>query len=191
MVPEPAALMAVLAARGAVAGFTGLMEDRRFDRSGELEGRDEVLRVRTFHHPEGRREATVSWKGPVTVTTDGYKRRPELEYRLESGEREPAALFRALGFDEVHRIDRQVAYLALVGATLRLEWYPRMDVLLEIEGPPASIEAAIAATGIPRDRFCADPLAAFAARYAERTSRPAVLSLRELGRDIPTWVTGS
>lgn len=191
VVSDPVAVMALLASRGAVVGFLGLMEDRRFDRAGELARRDEVLRVRTFRYSDGRVVAALSWKGRVSVTPDGYKRRPELEYRLESGESEPAALCRALGFDEVHRIDRRVAYLSLAGATLRLEWYPRMDVLLEIEGTPASIEAAIVATGIPRDRFSADPLAAFVARFVERTGRSAVLSLEELGSDTPTWAAAS
>ncbi len=35
--------------------------------------------------------------------------------------------------------------LALRGASARLEWYPRMDVLMEIEGTAAAIESAIAA----------------------------------------------
>ena len=53
----------------------------------------------------------------------------------------------------------------LAGATLRIEWYPRMDVLMEVEGTPAAIEAIIAATGIARAEFTSDALAAFTARY--------------------------
>ncbi|MEO8449945.1 MAG: hypothetical protein ABI647_09155 [Gemmatimonadota bacterium] len=191
VVPEPAVVVVRLLARGAVPGFSGLMVDRRFDRAGELTGRDEVLRVRTYHYSEGRAEAQVGWKGPATVTAEGYKRRPELEYECRSKDADPAALFRALGYEEIHRIDRQVRYLTLAGATLRLEWYPRLDVLLEVEGAPVSIEAAIAATGLPRNSFTAEPLADFAARFARNTGRPAILSLRELGGERPSWESAS
>jgi adenylate cyclase class IV len=190
VVPEPAAVVGRLIARGAVPGFSGLMVDRRFDRGGELTARDEVLRVRTFYYPEGRVEAKVSWKGPATVTAHGYKQRPELEYDVRSNDGEPGALFRALGYEEIHRIDRQVRYLTLPGAIVRLEWYPRLDVLLEVEGTPAAIEAAVAATGIPRHHFTAESLADFAARYARLTGRPAILSVQELVGERPSWESG-
>src|SRR2546426_5915111 len=44
-------------------------------------------------------------------------------------------------------------FRSLGQAVLRLEWYPAMDVLLEVEGEPSEIEHAIAATGLARDRF--------------------------------------
>src|SRR5207245_8050581 len=58
-------------------------------------------------------------------------------------------------------------------AVLRIEWYPVMDVLLEVEGEPAEIERAIAATGLPRDRFFPESLPHFVAAYEARTGRPA------------------
>jgi hypothetical protein len=64
----------------------------------------------------------------------------------------------------------------LGGAVLRLEWYPEMDVLLEVEGAPGAIERAIAATGLDRERFVAESLPYFVAQYEARTGRAAVLA---------------
>jgi hypothetical protein len=80
-----------------------------------------------------------------------------------------------------------VEYFHLGGTTLRLEWYPRMDVLLEIEGDPAGIEAALRATGMPRTEFTAESLVSFAARYGARTGRPAVLALEPPMAEPPSW----
>src|SRR5260370_748974 len=61
-------------------------------------------------------------------------------------------------------------------AILRLEWYPAMDVLLEVEGEPDDIERAIVATAVPRDRFLAESLPYFVAAYERRTGQAAVLA---------------
>jgi hypothetical protein len=76
----------------------------------------------------------------------------------------------------VHAIDREVEVYDVGGATVRLERYPDMDPLLEVEGAPADIERAIRATGIGRDAFTADSLADFVRRFEARTGRPAVLA---------------
>lgn len=183
VVPDPAAVRRSLVEAGAVAGFAGLMHDRRLDREGALLARDEVLRVRRYMEPEGHR-VRVSWKGPVSVDR-GYKRRPEIEYEVSGGQAE--ALFEALGYRVVEAIDRYVEYYSLEGATIRLEWYPRMDVLLEIEGTPEAIERAAAATGLPRQAFTADPLVAFVARWEAREGRPAATALAQLGGEAPSW----
>ena len=70
---------------------------------------------------------------------------------------------------------------------VRLEWYPRMDVLIEIEGDQPGIEAALCATGLPRTGFSADPLAVFAERFASRTGTPAALATSELAGESPSW----
>ena len=53
VVPDPEALRARLRRGGAIPGFRGRMTDRRYDRAGDLAARDEVLRIRTYHHPNG------------------------------------------------------------------------------------------------------------------------------------------
>lgn len=184
VVPDAEALRARLRAARAEPGFAGLMEDRRFDRNGALLARDEVLRVRRFRSREGTIRSRVSWKGPVSIE-GGYKRRWELEYTVSSGD--PGAVFEALGFAVTEEIDRLVEYYELGDATLRIEWYPRMDVLLEVEGAPAAIEAAVAATGIPRSAFSPEALIAFVTRYEARQGRPAATSLAGLDGDAPDW----
>ena len=76
----------------------------------------------------------------------------------------------------LHAIDREVEVLELGGAALRLERYPRMDPLLEVEGEPAAIEGAIRASGIDRAAFTAESLADFVRRFESRTGTPAVLA---------------
>lgn len=187
MVVDPGAVRARLEQAGARHGFQGMMSDARYDRDGELIGRDEVLRVREFHHPGGRMETILGWKGPTRVSAEGYKIRPELEYEITARTAPPSDLLEALGFRRIHTIDRYVEYYHLGTAALRLEWYPRMDVLLEIEGDAAGIEAGLRAVGIPREEFTADALAAFAARFAARTGKTPVLAAAELAGAAPGW----
>jgi adenylate cyclase class IV len=187
VVADPGAVRARLEQAGARHGFQGMMSDARYDRDGELLGRDEVLRLREFHHPGGRVETILGWKGPTGVSAEGYKTRAELEYEV-TGRTAPAAdLLEALGFRRIHTIDRYVEYYHLGTAALRLEWYPRMDVLIEIEGDAAGIEAGLRAVGLPREEFTADPLTVFAARFATRTGTPPVLSAAELAGAPPGW----
>jgi hypothetical protein len=54
-----------------------------------------------------------------------------------------------------------------------MEWYPAMDVLLEVEGAPEEIERAIAATGLPRESFLPESLPYFTAAYEKRTGNTA------------------
>jgi len=81
-----------------------------------------------------------------------------------------------MGYRISVRIDRAVEQYRLGEATLRLEWYPAMDVLLEVEGQPEAIERAARATGLPRDAFLAESLPYFTAAYEERTGRVARVS---------------
>jgi predicted adenylyl cyclase CyaB len=161
---------------GAVPRFAGRMTDVRYDRGTELSLRDEVLRVRTFLHPDGRREALVAWKGPTLRSAGGYKLREEIELAVAAGTAEPGRLFLALGYRPVHVVEREVEISRLGDATVRLETYPRMDVLVEIEGEPSAIERAVAATGIPRSEFTAEPLAEFVRRFEQRSGQPALLA---------------
>jgi adenylate cyclase class IV len=154
-VDDPAALEAALLRAGAELVFRGEMHDRRFDHGGALEARDEVLRLRTYRGTTYY--GKLAWKGPVSVR-GGYKRREEHEARLEAPDAALAILER-LGYEVVMRIDR----------------YPAMDVLVEVEGEPAAIERAIPATGIPRDRFLPESLRFFMAAYERRTGRAAVI----------------
>lgn len=166
VVPDPAAVRAALLSAGATIGFRGLLADRRFDRDGTLRAKDEVLRTRTYLVGGATTRAQLGWKGPTGRSAEGYKVREERELDVTAGE--PAQFLEALGFAPVHAIDRWIEVYHLGNAEARLEWYPRMDVLVEVEGDEAGIERLIAATGLPRDSFTSEALDAFTARYDAR-----------------------
>ena len=173
VVPDPDSLRARLLAAGGIARFRGRMSDRRYDRSGELTARDEVLRVRHFEAADRGGETVLGWKGPTQRSPDGYKRREEHEVAVAAN---PHPLLVALGYDLVHAIDRDVEVYDLGGASVRLERYPDMDILVEVEGVPETIERAIDAMGIGREAFTAESLTEFVRRFEARTGRAASLA---------------
>ncbi len=166
VVPGPDRVRAALLAAGGRISFRGRLEDRRYDRAGELTARDEVLRVRTYLPLEGAPRAELGWKGPTDRSAEGYKRREERELTVAGSA--PAGFLEALGFGVVHAIDRYIEIFEFTEGHARLEWYPRMDVLIEVEGAPAGIEQIIAATGLPRASFTSEALTDFTARYDAR-----------------------
>jgi hypothetical protein len=186
VVPDAAQVRTRLIAAGARPGFAGRMTDIRYDRNGELTARGEVLRLRVFRGVDGDR-AVIGWKGPASVTVEGWKERRELEYPIGVARARPEELPEALGYLPIHLLERYVEYYHLEGAEARLEWYPRMDTLIEIEGDSQGIDAFITATGLPRSAFTPEPLALFAGRFAARTGVAAALSLAELGAESPGW----
>lgn len=167
-----------LEAAGAQMTFEGRLEDRRYDDiDGRLGAADQMLRVRSFGGADGGR-ATLEWKGP-TRYEDGYKVREEISVEAADAAAVHALLER-LGYAVAVEIDRHVSQYVLGRATIRFERYPRMDVLVEVEGLPDAIERAIEALGIPRERFSADRLATFMARFEARTGNRAIVSGRGL-----------
>lgn len=172
---------AAIEAAGAVLTFEGRLADRRYDTlDGSLVARDHVLRVRGYGRQAGER-AELGWKGP-TGLEDGYKVREELEVSVDDSTA-IAAILERLGFRVTVAIDREIAQYDLHGAMVRFETYPRMDQLVEVEGSPDRIERAIAALGLPRGGFTAEPLTEFVLRFQARTGAPAALSDAEL-RDV-------
>ena len=175
LVEDPDALRAALEHARAVREFSGEMLDRRFDRGGRLAKRDEVLRLRVFRPDDGAREyGMLGWKGPH-ARRGAYRQRAEVEARVA----DPGTILlilERLGYAESLRIERRVEVYRLGDAVLRIEWYPAMDVLLEVEGTPTAIERAIAATGLPRDKFLPESLPYFVAAYERRTGHPARLA---------------
>jgi hypothetical protein len=81
-----------------------------------------------------------------------------------------------LGFAPVYAIDRDIAMYDLVGAVVRIERYPRMDLLVEVEGAPESIERAIELLDVPRSSFSSWRLEEFVKAYEERTGQRARIS---------------
>jgi len=171
-VDDPAALRRTLNAAGAALAYRGVMIDRRYDRRERLTRRDEVVRLRVYQPADGSAEwGVLGWKGPAGKL-DGYRHRKEWESRVDDP-RAVRVVLRRLGYKVVLRIDRAIEQYRFGEATLRLEWYPAMDVLLEVEGAPDDIEHAIAATGLPREAFLPEPLPYFTDAYEKRTGRAA------------------
>lgn len=173
-VDAPDALARRLVAAGAALVFRGAMIDRRFDTGRAFESVDEVVRLRVYEPADGRPAwGVLGWKGPVSRRGD-YRHRAEAETRVD----DPAAtltLLERLRFQVSLRIDRDIEQYELGDAVLRVERYPGMDTLVEVEGSPAGIERAVAATGIPRADFLPESLPYFIAEYERRTGRRARL----------------
>ena len=174
-VDDPDGLRIALLHAGASLDFRGDMTDRRFDRDRTLAERGEVLRLREFRPADGAPAyGVLGWKGPPSQR-GMYRHRAEAEARVAAPD-SVVTILEQLGFAVSLRIDRHVEVYRLGRAVLRLEWYPAMDVLLEVEGEPPDIELAIAATGLARERFLPESLPYFVAQYEARTGRAALLA---------------
>jgi len=125
------------------------------------------------------RSASIDWKGPSSLTGT-YKEREELTSAV-SGDPTPLGnILERLGFIITMQIDREIWQYELRDAIVRFERYPRMDDLVEVEGEPRAIEAAISTLGLPRDSFTTERLPDFVKRYEARTGATAALSDDEL-----------
>jgi predicted adenylyl cyclase CyaB len=152
---------------GAKLSFEGKLSDRRYDlESRELSSRDEVLRVRRYLGASSTR-TYLDWKGP-TEFRDVYKVREELTTHVEDFDELEQILLR-LGFKLVAEIDRDIAQYRIDGATVRFESYPRMDILVEVEGEPEAIERAIEVLGLARGTFSNRRLTDFVTDFEQRT----------------------
>jgi adenylate cyclase class IV len=173
-VEHPEALSRTLAAAGRLE-FRGTMSDCRYDHGGVFEQRDEVVRLRVYQ-PAGSEPSwgVLGWKGPAGAR-GAYRHRAEVETRVADAAAAATVLER-LGLEIILRIDRDIEQYRVGEAVVRLERYPAMDALLEVEGPPAAIEQAIAAIGLPRRGFLAESLPYFVAEYERRTGRRARLA---------------
>jgi adenylate cyclase class IV len=153
--------------------FDGRLIDRRYgDPAGRLMLIDHVLRLRVYETASGR-EGHLDWKGP-TQYERGYKVRDELSTRIGDPDA-LAEILENLGYSVIMEIDRHIWQYTLGQATIRFERYPRMDDLVEVEGPPDAIEQGIVVIGLDRSGYSADRLTDFVARYELRTGQPAVL----------------
>jgi adenylate cyclase class IV len=177
---SPNSARKALVAAGGVISFAGRLEDRRYDTPDRaLALRDHVLRLRVYRGPSVH--AHLDWKGP-TGYTDGYKVREE--HSVPCGDPEAlATILERLGYVVTREIDREIEQFTLGGATVRFERYPRMDVLVEVEGDPAAIEQAIAALGIARAEFTTQRLPDFVKAFELRTRERAAICDREIDGD--------
>lgn len=158
--------------------FAGSLEDARYDDAGgSLAKADTVLRVRTYRN-QGYASCSLDWKGPSSVV-DGIKVRDEVTTTVGEAESLRQTL-QNLGYSVSHQIDREILQYDLNGTMVRFETYPRMDVLVEVEGDPEGIEEAIKVLEMPREAFTAESLPAFAKRFEEHTGLKAALSKADI-----------
>jgi adenylate cyclase class IV len=176
------AALAALKASGAEFVYAGRLEDRRYDTAERaLAARDHVLRLRVYREDGRETRATLDFKGP-TGYADGYKVREE--HSVTAGDSvELARILEFLGYEVTREIDREIEQYALGGAMVRFERYPRMDVLVEVEGEPATIERAIGAMRLDRAGFTTGRLPDFVRAYEARTGDRAAICDRELHGD--------
>jgi predicted adenylyl cyclase CyaB len=161
--------------------YEGRLVDRRYDiESRELADRDEVLRVRRYESGASAK-TYLDWKGRTEIQ-GAYKIREEVSTLVDDF---PAIelILDKLGFIVTMEIDREIAQYDLGAATIRFETYPRMDVLVEVEGEPDAIEQAIEALGMARGEFTSERLPTFVSRFEKRTGVRAAICARELAGD--------
>jgi predicted adenylyl cyclase CyaB len=174
VVDDLAARREKLESAGAILEYEGMLLDRRYDLdSADLSSRDEVLRVRSYVSA-GSVKSYLEWKGPTEVR-DVYKTREEISTLVDDSAALHEILTR-LGFVVSMAIDREIAQYRVHGATVRFETYPRMDVLVEVEGDPDAIEKAIDTLGIARGQFTSERLVSFVQRFENRTGVRAAIS---------------
>jgi len=162
--------------------FDGRLSDKRYDLPArELAHRDEVLRVRRYESADVVR-THVDWKGP-TDSKGAYKVREEISTVVDDFQG-LSAILEKLGYIVTREIDRKVIQYRWEAATVRFEIYPRMDILVEVEGEPPVIEEAVAALGMLRGEFTTERLRAFVDRFEQRTGVQAAISERELSGDF-------
>jgi adenylate cyclase class IV len=165
---------AIVEQSGGKLEFEGRLFDRRYgDSAGRLMLIDHVLRLRVYETAKGR-EGHLDWKGP-TQYENGYKVREELSTNVGDPDA-LAEILESLGYSVILELERQIWVYRLGQATVRFEKYPRMDDLVEVEGPPEAIEKGIAVIGLDRSGYSADRLTDFVARYETRTGTSAVLA---------------
>jgi adenylate cyclase class 2 len=181
VIADPDAAIASIRAAGGESVLQGRLSDTRYDTADRaLLARDHVLRLRELSGGTGS-HASIDWKGPTTYA-DGYKVREELSSTVGDAAA-LAAILDGLGYVQIREIHREIWQFKLSGAVVRVERYPRMDALMEIEGEPAAIEAAIAGLKLPRAGFTPERLTDFVARFEARTGQRAALCDRELAGD--------
>ena len=177
VVEDQKACEARLLEAGARLVLNGRIEDARYDTPGQSFFQQGLsLRVRVTRVHDGVL-ATLDFKGMASYD-GGYKTREETSVTLPDADG-IAKVLRGIGLEVTLEIDRDVRSFVLGAATVRFERFPRMDTLVEVEGPADAIERAIAALGMERSAFTPEPLTAFVSRYEARTGSRAAISARE------------
>ena len=181
VVPDVKSAREAVERAGGTLEFEGNLIDLRYgDMNGQLVANDHVLRLRVYESA-GKREGHLDWKGP-TQYEGGYKVREEVSTSVGDPD-SIGRILASLGYVVIREIERRIVQYRLHDAVVRFEEYPRMDLLVEVEGSPDAIERAIEAIGLPRTGYTSARLPEFVAHFEARTGQRAALSARELSGD--------
>ncbi|MBI2426266.1 MAG: NUDIX domain-containing protein [Candidatus Kerfeldbacteria bacterium] len=143
-----------------------IMRDFLFDTAEKtLTNRKQKLRLRIYDNSR----TVMSWKEKKHGASQ-YKE--EYEHEVEIGDFETMRrIFEGLGYGLVRRVDRRVEIYHWRHVIIRIEFFPAMDVLAEIEGPKAELEQVIRELGLTRSMFFGKGQEFFFEAYQKRTGQ--------------------
>lgn len=153
-----------------------IMRDFLFDdEARSLSGNKQKLRLRMYDN----QRTVITWKSKKRGSSL-YKE--EYEHEVEIGDFETMMyILKQLGYRLIFRIDRRVELYRMRDVIIRLEFFPEMDDLVEIEGPHDQLEELIRELGLRRSDFHNKGQEHFFGAYEERTGRKPRLFYRKEG----------
>ncbi len=156
---------------GAKMSKKGFMQDYYFDNPFlNLKSKNQKLRIRAIDY----KLIQLCWKGPISVDKQ-TKIREEIEVGVKNVE-PLIKIFEKLGFQNTRFYERYFETYLLYDVKIRIEQFPIMDILVEIEGEQHLINRAVTHLNISKDVFGPKTLVSFIKEYEIRNGTPAKLS---------------
>ncbi len=156
---------------GAKMTQKGFMQDYYFDNPFlNLKSKNQKLRIRAIDY----KLIQLCWKGPISVDKQ-TKIREEIEVGVKNVE-PLIKIFEKLGFQNTRFYERYFETYLLYDVKIRIEQFPIMDILFEIEGEQHLINRAVTHLDISKDVFGPKTLVSFIKEYEIRNGTPAKLS---------------
>ncbi len=156
---------------GAKMSQKGFMQDYYFDNPFlNLKSKNQKLRIRVIDY----KLIQLCWKGPISVDKQ-TKIREEIEVGVKNVE-SLIKIFEKLGFQNTRFYERYFETYLLYDVKIRIEQFPIMDILVEIEGEQHLINRAVTHLDISKDVFGPKTLVSFIKEYEIRNGTPAKLS---------------
>ncbi len=160
-----------LSIAGAKMSQKGFMQDYYFDNPFlNLKSKNQKLRIRAIDY----KLIQLCWKGPISVDKQ-TKIREEIEVGVKNVE-PLIEIFEKLGFQNTRFYERYFETYLLYDVKIRIEQFPIMDILVEIEGEQHLINRAVTHLNISKDVFGPKTLVSFIKEYEIRNGTPAKLS---------------
>lgn len=156
---------------GAKMSQKGFMQDYYFDNPFlDLKSKNQKLRIRAIDY----KLIQLCWKGPISVDKQ-TKIREEIEVSVKNVE-PLIKIFEKLGFQNTRFYERYFETYLLYDVKIRIEQFPIMDILVEIEGEQHLIDRVVTRLNISKDVFGPKTLVSFIKKYEIRNGTHAKLS---------------